>query len=268
MGNKQSSLTLDFTIFSDAGAANQILARSEKIDRYREQCANHKANSIARRGQPYMPYNCSQDYLILLKETLEASKKHLPNKLLNELTNVAIVVVYPSTDGGMPHTRPENVICFPYGIDYPSLETIEHELWHLHQRRHPEFWEKLLATQWNFKPYNASLPPLLEKQRRLNPDTVLTPYWIWNNEWIPVPIFQNVTQPTLADCKIWFYNAKTELVDHDVPKDIANYFGRKMPMAAFEHPYEMAAYMLSLGSAGAGSQQTPAWNAIKEVLNN
>ena len=32
---------------------------------------------------------------------------------------------------------------------------------------------------------------------------------------------------------------------HSGPEEVYNFFGRKMESAAYEHPYEMAAYMLS-----------------------
>ena len=265
MGAKQSVPTLEFIFLEQKDAADALNA-AEQIDNYRTKCLNHNANTISRRGQLYNAYNYQLHYRYIMEDTLQASKKHLPNKLLNEIGQVRIVILFPSADGGMPHTRPGNIICFPCQVDTPSFETIQHELWHIHQRIYPEFWEKLLEKQWLFRPWLPSdeLPLLLEKQRRYNPDTLKQPYWIWKDEWVPVPIFQNVTQPTLSECKIWWYNAKTELVSHSLPPEVASFFGSRMPAAAYEHPYEMAAYMLSLEP----KEQTPAWNAMKEVLNN
>ena len=243
--------------------AQLILMNAERDDSYRFLCNKHKANLLARRDQQYEAYGAPVDYTIVIEETLNASKRFLPRKLQDEIGDVNVIILYPSADGGMPHTRPNNTICLPFKNEFPDVETITHELWHVHQRMYPEFWKKLLKSQWDFEPIDIELPFLLEKQRRLNPDTIKTQNWIWRKKWIPVPILQNVTQPTLSDCKIWFYNIETELIDHDIPNEIKEYFGN-MNMAAYEHPYEMAAYMLSSQKA----YSCPAWIKMKEILNN
>lgn len=238
------------------------LMNAERGDSYRFLCSKHKANLVARREQQYEAYGAPVEHRVVIEETLKASVKYLPRKLQDEIGEVNVVILFPSADGGMPHTRPQSTICFPFKNEYPEVETITHELWHIHQRMYPEFWQRVLKSQWDFEPYDGELPFLLEKQRRFNPDTIKSQNWIWRNTWIPVPILQNVTQPVLGDCKIWFYNVKTERVDHDIPVEVREYFGN-MNMAAFEHPYEMAAYMLS----GQKQYSCPAWIKIKDILN-
>jgi len=264
MGANQSrhTIPLEFILLNKEDGQTALM-NAEKGDSYRFLCSKHKANLIARRDQQYEAYGAPTDYTIVIEETLKASVKYLPRKLQDEIGGVNVVILYPSADGGMPHTRPQSTICFPFKNVYPEVETITHELWHIHQRMYPEFWQRLLKSQWDFEPVDVELPDVLERQRRFNPDTLKTQNWIWRNTWIPVPVLQNITQPTLGDCKIWFYNVKTKLVDHDIPADVKNFFGN-MNMAAFEHPYEMAAYMLSGGKI----YSCPAYIKIKEILNH
>lgn len=239
------------------------LMNVEKGDSYRFLCNRHKANLVARKFQQYEAYGAPSEYSIVLQETLNQSKKYLARKLQDEIGKVDVIILYPSADGGMPHTRPNNTICLPFKNEYPDIETIQHELWHVHQRMYPEFWQRILKSQWDFEPYDEELPDVLEKQRRFNPDTIKTQNWIWKKKWVPVPILQNVTQPTLGDCKIWFYNIETELVDHDIPTEVKEFFGN-MNMAAYEHPYEMAAYMLSSFK----THSSQAYEKMKDILNH
>lgn len=264
MGANQSrhSTPLELNLVTKENAFTNLM-NAERSDSYRFLCNKHKANLIARRNQQYDAVSAPIEYRIKLEEILQESKHSLPRKLQDEIGEVNVVLLYPSADGGMPHTRPDNVICFPFMNKYPDTETITHELWHIHQRMYPEFWRRLFFSLWDFEPYEEELPALLEKQRRFNPDTLKTQNWIWRKKWIPVPIFQNVTQPTLNDVKIWFYNVETKHIDHDIPEEIREYFGN-MNMSAYEHPYEMSAYMLSSKKA----YSSPAWINIKEILNN
>lgn len=259
MGASQStSQKLDFSIVPYV-QANNDLAYAEQLDFYRKECMEDKLNAISRRGQQYSSYNYPTDYLLVLRETLNVSLKYLPNKLINELQNVNIIILYPSADGGMPHTRPNDIICLPYSFDQPSLETITHELWHIHQRKYPDFWQTLLKRIWQFEEWHGELPAELEKHRRLNPDTLATQNWIWQNKWVPVPVFIDASKPALSECRMWYHNVITGRTEHGVPEEVYNFFGRKIESAAYEHPYEMAAYMLSK----INNEPSSAWNAIR-----
>jgi hypothetical protein len=260
MGANQSIQKLDFSIVPHGQAISDLIY-AEQIDLYRRECQEDKLNAISRRGQQYSPYNYPTDYLLVLRETLNASLKYLPNKLIQELQNVNIIILYPSADGGMPHTRPNDIICFPYRADIPSLETITHELWHIHQRKYPTFWQTFFINNWHFEEWDGDLPAELEKHRRINPDTLATQNWIWQSKWVPVPVFIDASKPSLVDSKIWYHNVITGRTEHGVPEEVYEFFGRKMESAAYEHPYEMAAYMLSR----VNNESSKAWIKIRSL---
>jgi hypothetical protein len=149
----------------------------------------------------------------------------------------------PSADGGMPHTRPQNIICYPDISQLFSKTTLIHELWHIHQRNYKDLWFKTFK-RLGWVIWDGKLPDELEKARRFNPDTLDCPFWVFDSEWLPVPIFKNITQPNVSDVEIWFYNIKTHYHIKRVPGQIESYFPGLNPNA-YEHPREITAYMLS-----------------------
>jgi hypothetical protein len=166
-----------------------------------------------------------------------------PIRLLNDLKHIKIVQLMPSADGGMPHTRPGNIICYPDISQLFSQTTLIHELWHIHQRNYKDLWFKTFKrlgwTMWEGK-----LPENLEKSRRYNPDTIDAPFWIFNEEWVPIPIFKDISRPNVADVEIWFYNVQKQYHIKRVPDEILSYFPG-LPPSAYEHPREITAYLLS-----------------------
>lgn len=240
----QRPSTLEMNVLTHAHAKYN-LALAEQLDFYRASCADSRPNAASRRAHVYEAYAYSMDYQIVLRTTLTEAMKRLPRRLLTELGQVEIAVMYPSADGGMPHTRPASMICFPFSGVMPSADTIEHELWHVHQRQYPAVWADILARAWDFKPWSGTLPKKLEDARRYNPDTIATPFWIWRGTWVPIPVFKYPSSPELGTTVTWFYNVGTGVTSHDVPVDVAAFFGERQQAAVLEHPYETAAYMLS-----------------------
>jgi hypothetical protein len=95
-----------------------------------------------------------------------------------------------------------------------------------------------------WKEWSGRLPTLLEKARRYNPDTVDTPLWVFQDTWVPVPMFDHVTQPRIKDTTVWFYNVKDGYHIKHVPGEL-HHLAPDLPAAAWEHPREMAAYLLA-----------------------
>ena len=176
MGNTSSSPhNLSFTLVCNKADALNLLNISEKKDFYLEECRDDTTNFKARINSSYSPNNISLRDKQYAESFLNGMASFLPGRLLSDLNNINIIQLMPSADGGMPHTRPNNIICFPDISQLFSITTLTHELWHCHQRIYNELWfktfNKLGWTLWNGK-----LPEQLEKARRYNPDTLEWPY--------------------------------------------------------------------------------------------
>lgn len=242
MGNDIST-NLSFKLISDKRAAQDVLNEAEAEDFYLEECHDDKLNSLARRNLTYIANSIPLRENTYANSFLESTQNYLPIRLLNDLKEIKIIQLMPSADGGMPHTRPNSIICYPDISQLFSKTTLIHELWHIHQRIYKDLWFKSFKrigwTMWEGK-----LPDELEKARRYNPDTLDCPYWVFDDEWIPIPIFRNISKPTVADVEIWFYNIKKNFHIKRVPESILAYFPGLSPNA-YEHPREITAYMLS-----------------------
>jgi hypothetical protein len=95
-----------------------------------------------------------------------------------------------------------------------------------------------------WKPWKGTLPSKLEEYRRLNPDTIDHPNWVFNNTWVPIPIFQDISKPKVSQVDICFYHVIEQYHTKQVPPELAFYFSG-LPTIAYEHPREITAYLLS-----------------------
>jgi hypothetical protein len=251
-GSTLSSTFFSLKILKSDGTAQQALVAAEAADNYRGRCAADPLNASAREGQVYAAARLGGDEHIRLTDQLHSLTPYLSNEL-QQLGTVDVVYLMPSADGGMPHTRPhaipssvDGIICLPLRASPLTLETLSHELWHIHQRRHRDKWHRFLQEKWNFVPYKGALPDKLRNALRLNPDTLEAPLWVWRDEWVPVCIFTHPRSPTFQDTAVWYYNTKRGYYVTTAPAAYLEMFGRSLPAAAYEHPYELGAYMLSL----------------------
>jgi hypothetical protein len=234
MGNKHS-ITLH--LIQDKKVAQSLLDIAEKEDYYLEDCYSDRANSLARRNLNYTANSISPIDMNTANSFIQTVR--LPLKLSNELGEINIIQLMPSSDGGMPHTRP-GIICYPT-FSFSSY-TLIHELWHVHQRKYKDYWSHIFK-QIGWTVWNGYLPDKLEHNRRYNPDTVDSPLWIFKNTWVPVPIFLNIMNPSMDQCEVWFYNISgyyTRLI----PDELATYY-TGLDNIELEHPREITAYMLS-----------------------
>ena len=263
MGNVQ---TLKIKIIQNKVDAQNHLNRAEKEDFYLEECHDNKSNSIARRNLSYSPNSVSIHDMNRAISFIESTS--LPVKLLSELGEINIIQLMPTADGGMPHTR-SNIICYPDFALLFSKSTLIHELWHIHQRTFQVYWleifKKLGWTSWS-----GELPHKLENNRRYNPDTIDSPLWIFKDTWVPVPIFKDITHPTVNNVEVWFYNSHEEYHTRQIPEVLSSYF-INLNNVAFEHPREITAYMLSEPEKFTSSNaykhliETIGYNAINET---
>lgn len=244
MGNDVSKTKkLELVVISDKKEGQILLDTAELIDNYLEECHDDKANSLARRTLTYSSNTVPLRELNYARTFVEGAYDFLPQRLLNDLGEVNIIQLMPTADGGMPHTRPNNIICYPDFSQLFSRTTLMHELWHLHQRQHKDLWYKALKVLgWEI--WNGKLPDFLENARRYNPDTIDAPFWVFNGQWVPIPIFKDVSRPNVANVEIWFYDIKKNYHIRRVPAEVESYFSN-LPPNAYEHPFEITAYMLS-----------------------
>ena len=223
-------------LVTERHAAEVLLRNAEAQDEYLTACAAHAANAPSRRtyAANSIPPNLVNHY----QDRIKALR--LPRRLL-DLPRIPIVTLMPSSDGGMPHSRP-NMVCIPRLELLESTETMIHELWHVHQRIYQAEWT-IVFKSLGWKPYEGELPAGLERYRRINPDTVDSPLWIFEDTWVPVPLFRDVGA-SLTEADVWFYHVKEGHRQRTVPPALAEAFP-DLPASAYEHPRELAAYALS-----------------------
>ena len=235
---------IQFHILSDKNEADYHLSEAEKKDFYLEECHDSKSNQLARSTLSYSTNEMTPDDDLFFQVVMENAKAEIPLRLHQELSDVYIVQLMPSADGGMPHTRPDRLICYPNIRATFSVETVIHELWHVHQREYPKWWRQVFhSLGWEPWP-DKTLPPSLEQYRRYNPDTLDAPLWCYQKTWIPVPIFRDIITPKVDEVSIWFYHVSLNYHVKHPPRELTELYP-SLPLHAFEHPREMAAYLLS-----------------------
>jgi hypothetical protein len=210
--------------------ALEALMFAEQIDQYRKQVSESPPNLAARLNQDYMPARYS------IPRTIVPSKNW---------PNGQVLWLDESADGGLPHTRPPYFICLPINIPDDKLATtLEHERIHLSQRANPEKWQTVFKA-WNMKPWSAlsdDIPLEILQRRRLNPDLLNIPMYIWKNEWVVFALFRSMKPSNLSDVDIVWWNAPSRTLHRDAPPGWKEFFG---DIKAGEHPYEIAAYLLA-----------------------
>jgi len=235
------------------------LAAAEQQDGYQKACRQDRANSRSRDTMNYSANRLSLADADVMTERIQTFA--IPEPLLD--LQPTVVALMPSSDGGMPHTRPQTIICLPQSAASLTNATFVHELWHLHQRAHYRKWTQFFQERWNWRPFDGELPPHLKEVRRFNPDTQQDPLWIWNQEWVPVCVFLNPVTPSLKYTGVWFYNVRSRIHWRQPPRDMAAFFSSTLTPSAYEHPCEMAAYMLA-----DGCDPCIAYKALKEVWSD
>lgn len=240
--SKESSLF--FTIITNKEEAQALLDSAEGTDHYREDCGLNSTNAKARLDQGYYANRMSYRELKMFELIIENSTPLVPRRLKEDLREVRLIQLMPTADGGMPHTRPGNIICYPDLSRFLTISTLIHELWHIHQRIYEEEWNRIFEgigwTIWK----DGELPTPLENHRRYNPDTLRAPLYMYDQTWVPVPIFKDISKPILTETVVWFYNIHTKRHSTSVPEELLQAFP-SVPPSAYEHPRELTAYVLS-----------------------
>lgn len=260
--SKQSQQQSPFFHIASYSEAPALLREANDLDGYIDACSENKANQLSRQEMTYYPYRLSASDTASLQIRIESFLSSIPPRFKEDKISPVILTLMPSADGGMPHTRSPNIVCLPYTAHTLSLETYVHELWHIHQRQYASLWSRFLKEGWGFKPFSEeNLPESLSANLRLNPDTVSNPLYIWRDEWVPLCVFLNPMRPSLNQTEVWFFNARTRIHYKQMPVAFRTFFSSELPSSAYEHPYEIAAYML-------GNSRPPACDAYAALIEH
>lgn len=203
------------------------LELAEKSDGYLEMCKKDPVNARAR-ALAHCSYTLWNDQSLAVK-----AKAFLKN-------SVDVVVLNPSAEGGMPHTRGGPLICIPAyhtGLE----ETLRHEMVHIQQRREPALWKMKMELE-GWKAVGDSVIPEVWRQRcRLNPDTCAARWFAWKGRYVPLPLFVRHDKPDLRDIVVRWYDIDEEIVQSTPPTSFVKRYG-DLGASSMEHPYELWAY--------------------------
>jgi hypothetical protein len=223
---------------SKSEAPTVIKAWNEE-DQYREMKGlSHELN---RKARPY-PYIASSE---CLRSTIDVEVEVPVQGPLN------LVYLDGQSDAGLPHTRGLTGIALPVFLLWePSAKTIQHEIVHLSQKQNKERWWSFYRGQWSFREATAdeftSIPERWRRRRRINPDTMGSPYTVWKDRYIPLSVFSSDITPDLKSCKRGFWDLRMSQWTWETPPGWTEMFGKGFND---EHPNEIAAHWID-GSAG------------------
>ena len=200
----------------------ELLRTAEYKDNYVAACENSPINNLARRRCRYEPWP--------------------DQSTITPPIGTRIVIMDPSAEGGMPHTRPPNIICIPAYYPESKLQgTLAHELIHISQRQNPSHWFSRAKKEGWTKIADSRIPKELRDRCRLNPDTFLSRFWAWEDNHVPLPIYKREDKPDLRDISVRWYNLKEETLATIPPQSFTKKYGSK-EASEMEHPYELWAY--------------------------
>lgn len=206
------------------------LASAEQLDQFQEMCKKDPVNAAARVRCSYTLWN-DQSLAVQAKAFLYD---------LGVQNSVDVVVLNPSAEGGMPHTRAGPLICIP-AYHTALKETLRHEMVHIQQRMEPAFWKmKLELDGWKSMSEDA-IPEVWRRRCRLNPDTCAARWFAWQRRYVPLPLFVREDKPDLRDVVVRWYDTKEEIVQSTPPSSFSKRYG-ELGTSSMEHPYELYAY--------------------------
>jgi hypothetical protein len=226
----------------------QALFRAETIDNYRKIVNESAINRLARFGQDYLPSVHS------VNRTVPSADPAEP------WPNGQVIWMDPTADAGLPHTRVPNFICISANFPEADLKTtLLHERVHVSQKLHPEAWKNIFQV-WDFKPWYGRLPIDIEARKRINPDLLGIPHYIWKNKWVPVALFKSASNPRLNEIDLVWWDDSSRVLHREAPPGWIDYFGS---IPAGEHPFEIVAYLVA-----ANPSQNNAYHDIKPRLQS
>ena len=206
------------------------LELAEKEDGYQAMCKRDGVNARARVRCSYTLWN-DQSLAVQAKAFLKAFLKD---------STVDVVVLNPSAEGGMPHTRAGPLICIPAyhtGLE----ETLRHEMVHIQQKKEPALWKMKMEIEGWKAVAEAVIPEVWRRRCRLNPDTCTVRWFAWEGRHVPLPLFVREDKPDLRDVVVRWYDIEEGIVKSSPPLSFSKTYG-SLGTSSMEHPYELHAY--------------------------
>lgn len=204
--------------------AEEALNEAERLDSFQDNIDEYPINRRARWNLSYTPVDGPV----------------LPVDISGLTFDIQICWLHTTAEGGMPHTRPPNLICIPIYLKEEDLSrVITHEITHIDQRRRSIRWiQWCVQNNWTLVS-TASIPSRWVDQCRLNPDTMQYRFWAYQKRWIPLPIFERHDIPDLRKIQIKWWDMKTGDLLLREPAELREII---TDVANPEHPFEIAAY--------------------------
>lgn len=198
------------------------LKQAESLDHFFHRVSENPINRKARESLSYLPVlNYTEPWM----------------------GNTEIVIMNPTAEAGMPHTRPPNLICMPkYFPESRKQETLAHEFVHIHQRRKVDTWNRYFQKEgWSrIDPYE--LPDRWVSRCRMNPDTTDQPFWEWKGRYVPLPLFEREDRPELRQVVVHWYDKQEGVRQPEAPRSFMEKYGTNVQP---EHPREISAVELA-----------------------
>lgn len=222
-----------------------VLEAAEAIDGYRRACQENYINAQAREGHVYELSNISVPAYNFLREAIDDYPL---------LQRCEFAILDSTADGGFPHTRPNNLICLPNSLckEAPASNefriTLLHEGMHVHQRKFNREWDQAMERVGWTPISKDRIPEEFRDRVRINPDTMMSPFWSFHKFHIPLPMFRLGTirlseNIKIGDVAIEWFDLRTGATFHDPPKVFLEKYGRSIKQP--EHPYEIYAELFS-----------------------
>lgn len=208
--------------------AEKLLEEAEEKDGFFARVKRSAVNRLARRNCTYEAWN-DQSLATKAAALLDPEDRD----------EVDIVILDPSAEGGMPHTRP-GLICLPaYYPESKLKETLAHEMVHISQKRQASLWVARASLE-GWSPVREQIPDFWASRLRLNPDTFGTLY-AWEQRYVPLPVYIREDKPILREIEVRWLDLKEGMVAKSPPRSFTQTYGSLGAVEA-EHPYELWAY--------------------------
>jgi len=208
--------------------AQARLALAERQDGFFSRVRGSAVNRLARNNCIYEAWN-DQSLAIKAAALLDPEDR-----------DVDIVILHPSAEGGMPHTRP-GLICLPaYYPESKLKETLAHEMIHIYQKRQPTLWASRASLEGWSPVRSGVMPEFWISRLRLNPDTFGTLY-AWKARYVPLPVYVREDKPQMREIEVRWFDIAEGIVKTSQPTSFTQFYGT-LGAVEVEHPYELWAY--------------------------